>query len=249
MRAFAHYVNAFPWQWSPAMVDEWLGDLRSLRELKPRACPNPAGRMSPASCTPEQFERWHKRARAAHPRPLPGLRQAADPARPSAHRWCRQTDLPVRALAHPAPRRHHRRRPRANRSQVRHLARPAEVALPRRAHAHHPVRPRVRRRPGQAGSAGSPAEGWDWPSAGRPRSMPGTPRTTSTTASPFARSCCGARTASSPGGSRCLRHSPAGSRIPGSPRASARRSDRRRSRRRDPTTPPGHARSQGTHGS
>jgi integrase/recombinase XerC len=34
VRAFVNYVNAFPWQWSPAMVDEWLGDLRSLRELK-----------------------------------------------------------------------------------------------------------------------------------------------------------------------------------------------------------------------
>lgn len=34
VKAFAGYVNAFPWQWSPAMVDEWLGDLRSLRELK-----------------------------------------------------------------------------------------------------------------------------------------------------------------------------------------------------------------------
>jgi integrase/recombinase XerC len=34
VRAFANYVNAFPWQWSPAMVDEWLGDLRSLREVK-----------------------------------------------------------------------------------------------------------------------------------------------------------------------------------------------------------------------
>jgi site-specific recombinase XerD len=34
VRAFAGYVNAFPWQWSPAMVDEWLGDLRALRELK-----------------------------------------------------------------------------------------------------------------------------------------------------------------------------------------------------------------------
>jgi hypothetical protein len=34
VRAFANYVNAFPWQWSRAMVDEWLGDLRSLRDLK-----------------------------------------------------------------------------------------------------------------------------------------------------------------------------------------------------------------------
>lgn len=34
VKAFAHYVNAFPWQWSPAMIDEWLGDLRSLRELR-----------------------------------------------------------------------------------------------------------------------------------------------------------------------------------------------------------------------
>jgi integrase/recombinase XerC len=34
VRAFAAYVNAFPWEWMPAMVDEWLGDLRSLRDLK-----------------------------------------------------------------------------------------------------------------------------------------------------------------------------------------------------------------------
>jgi hypothetical protein len=34
VKAFASYVNALPWQWSPAMIDEWLGDLRSLRELK-----------------------------------------------------------------------------------------------------------------------------------------------------------------------------------------------------------------------
>lgn len=34
VKAFTAYVNAFPWQWAPAMVDEWLGDLRSLRDLK-----------------------------------------------------------------------------------------------------------------------------------------------------------------------------------------------------------------------
>ena len=34
VKAFTAYVNAFPWQWTPAMVDEWLGDLRSLRDLK-----------------------------------------------------------------------------------------------------------------------------------------------------------------------------------------------------------------------
>ena len=28
VRAFADYVSAYPWAWSPAMVDEWLGDLR-----------------------------------------------------------------------------------------------------------------------------------------------------------------------------------------------------------------------------
>jgi integrase/recombinase XerC len=25
VKAFAAYVNVFPWQWTPAMVDEWLG--------------------------------------------------------------------------------------------------------------------------------------------------------------------------------------------------------------------------------
>ena len=34
VEAFTAYVNTYPWQWTPAMVDEWLGDLRSLRELK-----------------------------------------------------------------------------------------------------------------------------------------------------------------------------------------------------------------------
>jgi len=34
VRAFAAYVNAYPWHWTAAMVDEWLGDLRSLRDLK-----------------------------------------------------------------------------------------------------------------------------------------------------------------------------------------------------------------------
>src|SRR5262249_53753876 len=34
VKAFAAYVNTYPWRWTAAMVDEWLGDLRSLRDLK-----------------------------------------------------------------------------------------------------------------------------------------------------------------------------------------------------------------------
>ena len=34
VKAFAAHADAFPWQWTPGMVDEWLGDLRSLRDLK-----------------------------------------------------------------------------------------------------------------------------------------------------------------------------------------------------------------------
>lgn len=34
VRAFAAAANAFPWQWSPQMLDEWLGDLRSVRHVK-----------------------------------------------------------------------------------------------------------------------------------------------------------------------------------------------------------------------
>nr|WP_236056288.1 hypothetical protein [Streptomyces sabulosicollis] len=34
VKAFAAYVNTYPWLWTQAMVDEWLGDLRSLRDLK-----------------------------------------------------------------------------------------------------------------------------------------------------------------------------------------------------------------------
>ena len=31
VKAFAVYVNAFPWQWSAAQADEWFGDLRAVR--------------------------------------------------------------------------------------------------------------------------------------------------------------------------------------------------------------------------
>ena len=34
VRAFAAAANAFPWQWVPQMLDEWLGDLRSIRHVK-----------------------------------------------------------------------------------------------------------------------------------------------------------------------------------------------------------------------
>lgn len=34
VRAFAAAANAFPWQWMPQMLDEWLGDLRSVRHVK-----------------------------------------------------------------------------------------------------------------------------------------------------------------------------------------------------------------------
>lgn len=34
VKAFATYVSTYPWHWTPAMVDEWLGDLRSLRDLR-----------------------------------------------------------------------------------------------------------------------------------------------------------------------------------------------------------------------
>lgn len=34
VRAFVEYVNAFPWQWTAAMVDEWFADLRSVHHVK-----------------------------------------------------------------------------------------------------------------------------------------------------------------------------------------------------------------------
>ncbi|MGH3683963.1 MAG: tyrosine-type recombinase/integrase [Pseudonocardiaceae bacterium] len=32
--AFAGHADAFPWLWTPTMVDEWFGDLRAVRHLK-----------------------------------------------------------------------------------------------------------------------------------------------------------------------------------------------------------------------
>ncbi|MFJ7496602.1 site-specific integrase [Streptomyces sp. NPDC097727] len=34
VRAFVHHADAFPWAWSPQMLDEWMGDLRAVRGLK-----------------------------------------------------------------------------------------------------------------------------------------------------------------------------------------------------------------------
>jgi len=34
VQAFARHADAYPWQWMPRMVDEWLGDLRAVRNLK-----------------------------------------------------------------------------------------------------------------------------------------------------------------------------------------------------------------------
>ncbi|MGY1976948.1 tyrosine-type recombinase/integrase [Nocardia gipuzkoensis] len=34
VRAFTAHADAFPWVWSSQMADEWLGDLRALRNLK-----------------------------------------------------------------------------------------------------------------------------------------------------------------------------------------------------------------------
>jgi len=31
VRAFAEHTHTFPWEWSPAMADEWFADLRSIR--------------------------------------------------------------------------------------------------------------------------------------------------------------------------------------------------------------------------
>ncbi|MEO3876775.1 tyrosine-type recombinase/integrase [Nonomuraea sp. B12E4] len=34
VRAFTRHADAFPWRWTPLMVDEWLGDLRAVHDLK-----------------------------------------------------------------------------------------------------------------------------------------------------------------------------------------------------------------------
>ncbi len=34
IKAFMLHADAFPWAWSPQMVDEWMGDLRSVRGLR-----------------------------------------------------------------------------------------------------------------------------------------------------------------------------------------------------------------------
>jgi len=34
VRAFAAHADAFPWQWGPGMLDEWLGELRGVKGLR-----------------------------------------------------------------------------------------------------------------------------------------------------------------------------------------------------------------------
>ena len=35
VRAFAGHADAMPWGWEPRMIDEWLGDMRGVRGLRP----------------------------------------------------------------------------------------------------------------------------------------------------------------------------------------------------------------------
>ena len=34
VRAFAAYADAFPWEWPPGLVDDWMTDLRAVRRLR-----------------------------------------------------------------------------------------------------------------------------------------------------------------------------------------------------------------------
>ncbi|WP_406270848.1 hypothetical protein [Nocardia sp. NBC_00881] len=34
VQAFMRYADVYPWHWMSAQVDEWLGDLRAVRNLK-----------------------------------------------------------------------------------------------------------------------------------------------------------------------------------------------------------------------
>lgn len=34
VQTFARHADAYPWAWSPQLVDEWLGDLRSVRQVR-----------------------------------------------------------------------------------------------------------------------------------------------------------------------------------------------------------------------
>lgn len=34
VQSFARHAGAFPWDWTPQLVDEWFGDLRAVRHLK-----------------------------------------------------------------------------------------------------------------------------------------------------------------------------------------------------------------------
>ncbi|MFG2563742.1 tyrosine-type recombinase/integrase, partial [Streptomyces sp. NPDC048496] len=34
VQAFTRHADTFPWEWSPQMVDEWMGDLRAVRNLR-----------------------------------------------------------------------------------------------------------------------------------------------------------------------------------------------------------------------
>ncbi|MEU7768965.1 hypothetical protein AB0B25_28235 [Nocardia sp. NPDC049190] len=33
LQAFIRYADAYPWHWTSAQVDEWLGDLRAVRRM------------------------------------------------------------------------------------------------------------------------------------------------------------------------------------------------------------------------
>ena len=54
VRAFTRHADTFPWAWSPQMADEWMGDLRSIRNLRRSTLPK-APTFS--ACCPKTAER------------------------------------------------------------------------------------------------------------------------------------------------------------------------------------------------
>ena len=65
VRAFAAHADAFPWQWGPQMLDEWLGELRGVKGLRRSTVRSYASSVS-------AFCRYADRSGLRMGRPVPG---------------------------------------------------------------------------------------------------------------------------------------------------------------------------------
>jgi hypothetical protein len=101
VRAFTAHTGAFPWEWTPQLVDEWMTDLRAVRRLRRSTLPHRSssvGLQSPMTRTPGCQHRpscgsdEHAQLGASPPPPASGPSALPSSTRPATEPLSRLPD-------------------------------------------------------------------------------------------------------------------------------------------------------------